>query len=274
MSDTTINCSNIRELPKPCCIDWLVREDNVSIDDADVKCFRIEGSIDENALKKWALHIRRHYLRDDELKSYVEFFGIDAADHLRKDKIPDVPQIRGGDFAEIIISDLVQFVEGYEVPRYKQYGREDKNSSGHGTDVIAYKLDNPKKPLISDELLAIEVKSRSSSADLKGAIVEAAGDSLKDRSRTAMTLAYYAERSLRAGDTRTSSEMKRFLHASEHPFQEAYAIGAVVGIKDAERHLQGKNAAELLINNKESVFIVHRAHLMELIHEVYNRCTS
>ena len=92
MNDTTINCSNIRELPKPCCIDWLVREDSVSIDDADVKCFRIEGSVDENALQKWALHIRRHYLRDDELKSYVEFFVKIKSQMFRRSEVETLPR--------------------------------------------------------------------------------------------------------------------------------------------------------------------------------------
>ena len=96
-----------------------------------------------------------------------------------------------GDFAEMLISDLLQFVEGYEVPRYKQHARKDRNSSEHGTDVIAYKVENPDMPSENDELLAVEVKSRSASSGLSTALSEAAKDSPKDRSRVAMTLAYY-----------------------------------------------------------------------------------
>lgn len=274
MGNASINCSNIRELPEPSFISWLVEEEDVLIDGAKVRCFRIEGNFDDNTLRDWALHIRRHYVRDDELIDYASTYEIDARKHLREDCIPNVPQIRGGDFAEIVISDLIQFIEGYEVPRYKQHGREDKNSSEHGTDVVAYKVADPAKPNKNDELLAVEVKSRSSSTDLKGAITEAAKDSLKDRSRIAMTLAYYATRSLAAHDTRTSMELKRFLHASEHPFKETFAIGAVAGIKDAARQLRGKSAFDLLINHNERVFIVHRARLMELVHRIYNGCIS
>mgnify|MGYP000941822590 CR=1 FL=1 len=270
MANTAINKSNIRELPRPCFIDWLVREDQVSIEGCSVECFRLEGSIDDAALAEWARHIRRHYIRDDELHEYSEFYQIGKTRYLRE----NVPQIRAGDFAEIVISDLVQFVVGYEVPRYKQHGRSDKNSSEHGTDIVAFKMKNPPSPSKYDELLAIEVKSRSSSTDLKGAISDAAKDSPKDRSRIAMTLSYYSKRSLDAGDVLTSSELKRFMNASEHPFKEAFAIAAIAGIGDAERHLEGLSASDLCVTKGETVFVIHKSHLMDLIHEIYDRCTS
>lgn len=274
MANTAINQSNIRKLPRPCFVDWLVREDEVSIEGCSVECFRLEGAIDDAALVEWARHIRRHYIRDDELREYSEFFEIGENEYLRENVIPDVPQIMAGDFAEIVISDLVQFVEGYEVPRYKQYGRSDKNSSEHGTDIVAFKMENPSNPSKFDELLAIEVKSRSSSTDLKGAISDAAKDSPKDRSRIAMTLAYYGKRSLDAGDILTSSELKRFMNASEHPFKEAFAIGAIAGIGNAERHLEGLSASDLYVAEGGTVVVIHRSHLMDLIREIYDRCTS
>ena len=274
MNNTVIGSSNIRDLPKPAFISWLIEETDVLIAGVSMRCFRIEGRIDDKILQEWALHIRRHYVRDDELTNYVNCYEVPIEQHLREDCIPNVPRIRGGDFAEIVISDLIQFIERYEVPRYKQHGREDKNRSGHGTDVIAYKLSDPKIPSENDELLAVEVKSRSASTDLKGAITEAAEDSLKDRSRTAMTLAYYAERSLRACDTRTSQELKRFLHASEHPFKETFAIGAVAGLVNAQRHLANKSASDLMIRHDTKIFVIHGAKLMELVNNVYNRCVQ
>lgn len=249
-------------------------EEAVCIEGADVSCFRIKGDFDEPALQDWALHIRRHYVRDAELYDYLKFYEQDSAEFLRSFKIPDVPQIKSGDFAEIIISDLLQFIKGYEVPRYKQHGRVDKNQSERGTDVIAYKINDLEKPSKNDELIAVEVKSRSSSTDLKGAISEAAKDSPKDKSRLAMTLAYYSARSLNAGDVKTSTELKRFLDAGEHPFTEKLAIGAVAGIDNAKKHLEGKSASDLFITNGQSVFIIHRTHLMDLIHEIYSRCVS
>lgn len=273
MQSSFFTSSSTQSLPKPDFLKWLVREDEVVIEGTNVECFRIEGQIDEASLQDWALHIRRHYIRDDELANYTRYYNQDAESYLTNFKIPDIAQIRGGDFAEIIISDLLQFIDGYTVPRYKQHGREDKNNSGRGTDVIAYKVKDPQKPSSEDELVAIEVKSRSASTDLKGAICEASRDSLKDRSRLAMSLCYYAEKSLHQGDLKTSEEMRRFLDAAEHPFIEKFAIGAVAGIEDAKAHLE-KHSLELVINTGDSLFIIHRPHLMELIHNIYDRCVS
>lgn len=272
MTAAPINCSNIRDLPKPDFIRWLIKEDDVQIDGVVTNCFRLEGDIDGAALQKWALHVRRHYIRDDELRRYVDYYGFNPSEYLREYRIPNVPQIMSGDFAEIVISDLLQFIEGYEVPRYKHHGRVDKNSSEHGTDVIAYKVADSAIPNLNDELLAVEVKSRSSSTALGEAIHAAAKDSQKDRSRVAMTLVYYSERSLKSGDTRTAAELRRFLCASEHPYIESFAIGALAGTDDAKRQLDGKNAVDYSIDQDDRVYIVHKSHLMDLIKEIYDRC--
>lgn len=274
MEKSLINCSNIRDLPEPDFIKWLVEEKDVLIAGVSTRCFRLEGNIDEKALQRWALHVRRHYIRDDELSDYVSYYGISPEEHLRDRCVPDIPQIMSGDFAEIMISDLLQFVEGYEVPRYKQHGRTDKNSSEHGSDVIAYKVADPEKPNTTDELLAIEVKSRSASADLTGAISEASKDSKKDRSRVAMTLSYYSMRSFKSEDWQTSAELRRFLKASEHPFTESFAIGVVAGVENVKFQLDGKNAFDFLIHQNDRVFIIHKDHLMDLIREVYSRCVQ
>ena len=47
--------------------------------------------------------------------------------------------VRSADITEILISDLLEFVHQYSVPRYKLKNRSGKNNSQQGTDVIAYK---------------------------------------------------------------------------------------------------------------------------------------
>lgn len=245
----------------------------MTIEGADVRCYRIEGDIDEAQLDNWALHVRRHYCRDDDLDMYTHYYEIPASDYLAK-KIPDVVQIMSGDFSEIVISDLLQFIEGYQVPRYKQYGREDKNSSGHGTDILAYKMKDPEKPSPDDILLAVEVKSRSGSKKLKDGLREAASDSLKDKSRMAMTIDYFSERSLRCGDLVTASELKRFMLVSEHPCKEEYSIGVTSGTDDVNHAIGNSTAENLGIARGEAIFIIHRKHMLELIKRIYSRCRS
>ena len=42
-----------------------------------------------------------------------------------------------------MVSDLLEFIMGYTVPRYKQMNRSGKNNSEHGTDIIGYKFYKP-----------------------------------------------------------------------------------------------------------------------------------
>lgn len=57
--------------------------------------------------------------------------------------------VRSADITEILISDLLEFVHQYSVPRYKLKNRSGKNNSQQGTDVIAYKYKNEDKtPMI------------------------------------------------------------------------------------------------------------------------------
>ena len=74
--------------------------------------------------------------------------------------------VRSADITEILISDLLEFVHQYSVPRYKLKNRSGKNNSQQGTDVIAYKYKNEDKtPNDKDELVAAEVKAPLSNTE-------------------------------------------------------------------------------------------------------------
>lgn len=256
----------------PSFIHWLSRESNVTIPGAHVRCFYLDPVIDEEVFKDWCLHIRRQYINDKKLEEYASFTCVDKSTYLKKNVIPETPQIRSGDFAEIVIEDLLEFVEGFHVSRYKHCDRTDKDSSEHGADVIGYRIQDPARPSNSDSLIAVEAKSQSSTTNLKKAIEDAALDSPKDRSRLAMTLNYHLRRSIDAGDLINAEALRRFLNKSEHPYQEILASGVLAGVKDAQRHLNGATASDLKLKKDNYVFIVHGPKLMNLIHRIYQGC--
>lgn len=267
-----ITASTIRNLPKPDFIDWLVHESDIEIHGVETECYRLEAEIDEGKLESWALHFRRHYLRDDELETLSEAAGKTPTQYLQDDIVPSIPQIRSGDFAEIVISDLLQFVASYSVPRYKQRGRVDKDKSGFGVDIIAYKVSDSKSPMPTDELMTVEVKARCSDTNLKKALVDAGKDSAKDKSRVGMTMNFIMMRSYSDGDIRTFEDMARLMKKSEHPYVERSAAAAVVAVIDADKHLDDATASDLFLEANDMVFIVHGARLMELVHQLYDRC--
>lgn len=261
-----------RRSVEPNFLRWLVREDEVEISGTVTKCYRIEPNIDDASLDEWATHIRRHYRRDKELQEALKGYTADLSSYLADFVIPDAPEIRSGDFAEIVICDLLEFMENYAVSRYKHLDRADKNCSEHGSDVIAYRVTDSQHPRSSDELLVVEVKSRASTTNLKQAIMDAGADSMRDKARLAMTLDYHRCRSERYGDSTNADAMARFLNRGEYPCREIYAIGAIAGLKNAGRHLGGAESKTLGLSEDMPVYIVHKPKLMEMIHDLYRRC--
>lgn len=59
-------------MEKPQYIDWIVEETGIVIkDDIPLKCYKIDYKDDESILDDWALHIRRNYIEDTELKEWI-----------------------------------------------------------------------------------------------------------------------------------------------------------------------------------------------------------
>lgn len=138
-------------MEKPQYIDWIVEETGIVIkDDIPLKCYKIDYKDDESILDDWALHIRRNYIEDTELKEDADDNAMTVEQYLHDYVIPQKGEelgatVRSADITEILISDLLEFVHQYSVPRYKLKNRSGKNNSQQGTDVIAYKYKNEDK---------------------------------------------------------------------------------------------------------------------------------
>lgn len=291
MAKQSINENNIRDLQQPEYLSILRQVAGDVVDDSGkVFCYTIDhgGEIEEAMLEDWALHLRRHYVRDDELKRYCDGEARDVATVLKEDYIPDRPTTRSGDFGEILLSDILQFVEGYEVPRYKQVKRADRNMSDPGVDVVAYRISDLNSSGPNDELVTIEVKARATYKKglLIDAILAAENSAQKDPARNAMTLRMYKKRSSDTGDTRTKNEMARLMTKSENPYRHVLAMAVVIGVDDLQTEYENmKELSEseecdaemrekMRFETVEKVYIVHKGELMKLIHEIYGKCVS
>lgn len=181
---------------KPEYLRWIIKEDGVIKDNSiPLKCYRIEYNNDPDVLDDWALHIRRHYIPDDELEEDCTLLGLTSEEYLRSSVIPqkDVhlgPISRSNTITEILISDLLEFVYGFHVPRIRQTNMSGTTVSEHGTDVIGYQFEKEDKtPSSKDKLVAAEVKAVLSKADTS-VVKSAVEDSVKDEYRVAQTLNY------------------------------------------------------------------------------------
>lgn len=291
MAKKSINENNIRDLEQPAYLSILRQvAGEVADDSGKVLCYTIDdfGEIEEAMLEDWALHLRRHYVRDDELKRYCDDEARDVATVLKEDYIPDRPTTRSGDFGEILLSDILQFVEGYEVPRYKQVKRPHRNMSDPGVDVVAFRVSDPIGLNSSDELVTVEVKTRLTHKVnlLSDAILAAEQSAQKDHTRIAMTLSMYKKRSSDVGDERTKKEMTRFMMKSENPYKHVLGMAVVIGAddlraqseeikKDCEsEECDPEMRKKLRFETVDKVSIVYKAGLMDLIRAIYEGCES
>jgi len=267
-------------MDRPQYINWIVKEDGVVFEDQQpLNCYRLSYAIDSAILDDWALHIRRHYVPDNELVEDAAANKLTVEEYLRRQVVPQIGEpfgstARSNDISEILFADLFEFVLNYEVPRCKQYNRSGKNESEHGTDVIAYRFfADEKKPHKKDELVAIEVKALLSSEDASKVIKDAADDSKKDEHRVSHTLDYYRKKLRSMGKLSEAEDVARFQQKPEYPYRTSYVGAAISSMPSVEKKvIVGITGSELELKTDQSVFYVHGADLMSLTHQVFERC--
>ena len=267
-------------MDRPQYINWIIRENGVVFEDQQLlNCYRLSYEIDDNILDNWALHIRRHYVPDNELEEDAALNDLSVQEYLRQFVIPQKgepfgPTARSNDISEILFADLFEFVLNYEVPRCKQYNRSGKNESEHGTDIIAYKFfSEGKSPHKNDELVAIEVKALLSSGEASKVIKDAVADSKKDEDRVSHTLNYYRKKLRFMGKSTEAADMARFQQKTEFPYKTSYVGAAVSSLPTIEKKvIIGIKGADLELKTDQSVFYIHGADLMTLTHQVFERC--
>lgn len=272
-----INRDSIRDLPEPEYLS-LLEEEAFEIEGVPTRCFRLVVPNDDEKLDAWALHLRRHYIRDDELMQECAKTCLDPAQYLQEYSVPSKDtclgsSCRSGDFGEIVISDILQFLEGYDVPRYKQWRRVDKDQSGPGTDVIAYRIDRTSKtPNPNDELHAIEVKTGATKQDLLALVRNAAATSKNEPNRLPITIAHMRRVSEDCDDLQTYEDAMRFACKTTKPYQTKFEVAAVDSTRELSAMPKNIEAGDVGITNQSGVYLVHRADLMSAIHELYSRC--
>lgn len=107
---------------------------------------------DGPALTMWAKHFREHYCLDAQIDRLRKGTRKSRAQYLTDlvfpDKLDDFgPATRSGDFAEILICDLIESQLGFWTPRTRYDDKLVRNESPKGTDVLGFKFggNRPKR---------------------------------------------------------------------------------------------------------------------------------
>lgn len=263
--------SHLKSLTK--CAKPLVTADGCRIDVWEL-------SVPEAAdfLSDWASSVRQHYCSDAEIDELRYGTGLSRAEYLIQMVFPDEnvapgPAIRAGDFAELLVSDYVEYLLGYWVPRDKYADKASRNESIKGVDILGFRAKTPETPDPSDTLLAFEVKAQLTPGKYAGLLQTAIDDSSKDYLRRAFTLNATKRRLLRAGQHDKALLVRRFQNLADHPYE--YRSGAAAVLCDAaydEASLQKETVVGKHQNaQKLDLIVIRGKDLMKLAHAIYSR---
>lgn len=232
-------------------------------------------------LSAWASKFRQHYCSDSEIDDLRAGTGLSRAEYLTQLVFPDKtaapgPGIRSGDFAELLVSDYVEYLLAYWVPRGKYAEKSSRDESVKGVDILGFRLMSPPAPSPTDTLLAFEVKAQLSGDKYTGRLQTAIDDSSKDYLRRAMTLNATKRRLRHAGQYDRALLVQRFQNLSDHPY--VYRSGAAAVLSDSaydEALLQKSTTVAGHQNASNLELIVIRGKdLMKLVHALYERAAD
>ena len=151
---------------------WLVDtgERLKTADGKEVEVWEFRHEKDEAVLSAWAKHFRNHYCLDAE----IDFLRgkRPRTDYLTNIKFPCKtsklgPGIRAGDFGEILVSDYLQWLLGYWVPRVRWSSKVVRDESPKGSDVIGFRFHKKDGDASTkDVLFVFESKTKFSASKI------------------------------------------------------------------------------------------------------------
>lgn len=232
-------------------------------------------------LSAWASNFRQHYCSDSEIDDLRAGTGLSRADYLTQLVFPDKnaapgPGIRAGDFAELLVSDYVEYLLGYWVPRGKYAEKSSRDESVKGVDILGFRLTSLLAPSPSDTLLAFEVKAQLSGDKYTGRLQTAIDDSSKDYLRRAITLNATKRRLRHAGEHDRALVVQRFQNLSDHPY--IYRSGAAAVLSDSayDKALLQKSTKVAGHQNAGNLdlIVIRGKELMKLVHALYESAAN
>jgi hypothetical protein len=229
---------------------------------------------DSSTMSAWAKHFRSNYCSDDEMDLLIEDTGQSRKDfllnHILPGNLKPGPSIRSGDFSEILLSDYLEYILGYWVPRTRFDSKTVKNESTKGSDVIGYHIVDPSSVSPEDTLIIIESKSQFSGDKPTSRLQDAVNDSIKDYSRIGESLNATKRRLIQKQKFNDAKKVGRFQNIADKPFNQIFGAAAlfttatfgdtVIATTDISTHPYKDNLHLIVIHGNEMMNLVHKLY--------------
>ena len=267
---------------RPEYLNWLVKKpDNLVSDDGkEIEVYELRHGVDENVLSQWATHFRNQYCSDEMIDVLIDGTGETKQEYLENTVFPDKttrpgPAVRSGDFAEILVSDYLEYNLGYWVPRIRYDVKFNRNESTKGVDVLGFKLVDESYSNPNDELLTFESKARLGSQPPSSVLQNAVDHSGKDVVRRAASLNAVKRRKIRDGDLEAVKTVQRFQSIVDNPYKAMYGAAAVLSECYYDSSVEQKVCCGEHPNQDGLMLvIIYGDDLMNLVHALYRRAAD
>ncbi len=264
-------------------VQWLNKTSNVisTQDGKNIEIWEFNHKNNDIILSEWANHLRNIYCSDseiDKLRSSSE----SRKDFLLNMKFPDSgrggAKIRSGDFAELLVADLLEYLENYWVPRTRYDRKTRRNTSTFGCDIIAMKQKSPNKPSNQDVIFVVEVKAQFNQnphASIEPCLQKAVDDSKKDPIRRSESLMAMKARLIDRGDMDSVKKIGRFQEISNYPCIEQYGAAACfTDNKFNTKKISSTDASSYPSYNVLRLLVVKGKSMMDLVNALYERAAN
>jgi len=257
---------------------WLVQKKSINTDEGKVvEVWDLQHIDDAKVLSTWAKHFRQHYILDSQIDTLRKGTGKSRADYLRDHKFPTTDglgaSVRAGDFAEILVCDFIEFIQGYWCPRERYILKWNQNESTKGSDVVGFRFaadtESPK-----DSMYVLESKT-TFAATKENRLQKAVDDSAKDPVRYAATLNALKQRFIERKDDGAAAKIERFQDPTDNPY--VFLNGAVLVCTDQhyDEALLKQTVCETHPNkDKLTLFVVSGSAMMDLTNALYERAAN
>lgn len=134
-------------MAKPAYLEFLRKSGEIhSADGKTIHIWELAISETDPCIGEWAKRFRQNYCLDTEIDDLRDGTGLSRSDYLLQlvfpdKKTPPGPGVRSGDFAELLISDYVEYLLGFWVPRDKYAEKASRDESVKGVGITGFKLD-------------------------------------------------------------------------------------------------------------------------------------
>jgi hypothetical protein len=180
---------------------------------------------------------------------------------------PKTVQLQHGDFGEALAIGLVEWSTTQLIPVVKLRYQVDKDQSQHGTDIVAFLLDDDAENIADMEFCEVKVRS-SGRSNAKGAALEAHKQLTTDRDLCFADILDFIFQRLDESDPTSAAALERYLSRRDDP-GGAYRIIVIVDRNDFSEDILDQLPAPPELCEPLHIDIVHCDELKALIAETW-----